>query len=635
MKSIITKLVIVIVFLFAGAGAPAFAQNSSILAAEAQQNPQLAADLMRAPDTDVSLKVLQTLMGGDYKTATSTLPIVGDAMMVFNIIMLALGAGLFTVTAVSGVMRTGDEGDLLGKEWSSMWIPLRFGVSTVMLTPLVGGFSLGQIAAVSVIGLGVGTADSVWSAAAEGAVTRMGEASAYSIPANPKVRQAIQNVLRADTCVVMYQRSTDAKAEMMGITNPFQFGRTVDLSTASINWGVKSGPTREQLSDGPLTVLAPEGDYTTLCGTMKVPVLTGSAGNAGVTTSAASGVAAAAVGATAGGILAPIEFDQLARFAQQTADNLSQVGTAARKAQFLGFVDAANTLDPIAEKLAPTYRVYDSPDGQGGSSKQYVVEPHSMPTQAQINDAIDKAATFYQEQVGMAVDSELKNSANGQSLTNSILADARSSGWATAGVWFFQLAKIQSEVGKYISWTPDMMASSDVVPSDANAPDSVEISNGVSAINNASDMKIDLGHVGSPDGIFTWVGRKALGLLGLNFETLKTGGALGVGEFIGFDPTDYRHPLVQIQQSGTKMLAIGTAILVADSTMKGLNEGASGSLVGKVAGMFGSDFIKSIVTDALKLLSYLGIVILACGFTKAYVIPMLPFFKMIKVKLTA
>jgi len=88
----------------------------------------------------------------------------GVLFKVFNTSMLTLGAAIVIYTTIVGLLKTAQEGEFLGKQWSSLWVPLRTVFGIAALFPLPTGYSAIQVIFMWFIMQGVGAADSLWSA---------------------------------------------------------------------------------------------------------------------------------------------------------------------------------------------------------------------------------------------------------------------------------------------------------------------------------------------------------------------------------------------------------------------------------------------------------------------------------------
>lgn len=118
-----------------------------------------AADLFTVPDSDKSkLWFLDVLFPENL--AKSPL---ASTVTILNSAVLLIGGILAAYTLIAGTMSTAHDGEMLGKKWSSMWLPVRTALGTAMILPAAGGFCAAQVAVLWMINQGVGLADTVWN----------------------------------------------------------------------------------------------------------------------------------------------------------------------------------------------------------------------------------------------------------------------------------------------------------------------------------------------------------------------------------------------------------------------------------------------------------------------------------------
>lgn len=103
-------------------------------------------------------------VGGLFGTGRTT--VFGDVMSVFNAGIMVVGGILLGYIILSGILKTAHEGEVLGKSWSSAWIPFRAALSMGMIIPGSGGYCLVQVFIMWIAMAGVGFADKVWQTAA-------------------------------------------------------------------------------------------------------------------------------------------------------------------------------------------------------------------------------------------------------------------------------------------------------------------------------------------------------------------------------------------------------------------------------------------------------------------------------------
>ena len=91
--------------------------------------------------------------------------IMGVIFSVFNAAVMALGGMIITYTMLVSTMNTAHEGEMLGKKWNSIWVPIRATAGFALLIPKASGYCLLQIFVMWIVVQGAGAADKLWSAA--------------------------------------------------------------------------------------------------------------------------------------------------------------------------------------------------------------------------------------------------------------------------------------------------------------------------------------------------------------------------------------------------------------------------------------------------------------------------------------
>jgi len=126
----------------------------------------ITAAAMSAGDPDISgMGILRKIFGGlvDNPLNPSAAQGVGETALgkvfgVINMSLMALGSIWLTYNLMAGVAQTANDGELLGKRFSSLWIPIRLVSGIVSLVPVFHGWALSQLVVVyfAVAGIGIG-----------------------------------------------------------------------------------------------------------------------------------------------------------------------------------------------------------------------------------------------------------------------------------------------------------------------------------------------------------------------------------------------------------------------------------------------------------------------------------------------
>lgn len=126
-------------------------------------DPVTAEGLASGLADDPSVRMLSFLfgdVGGLFGTGETS--VLGSMFAIFNAGVMAVGGVLVAYTILSGTLKTAHEGEALGQQWSSIWIPLRSAVGIGMVLPGPGGYALIQVFVMYCAMVGIGLANTVW-----------------------------------------------------------------------------------------------------------------------------------------------------------------------------------------------------------------------------------------------------------------------------------------------------------------------------------------------------------------------------------------------------------------------------------------------------------------------------------------
>lgn len=121
-------------------------------------NAALAFDLFKPSDNDWIVKNIMNTLFNPEKSPFSAIS------GVFLSGVLAFGGVLAGYTLLVGTMSTAHDGEMLGKRWSTMWLPIRTTLGVAMILPIKNGFCAIQIIVVWLATQGIGLADQTWTA---------------------------------------------------------------------------------------------------------------------------------------------------------------------------------------------------------------------------------------------------------------------------------------------------------------------------------------------------------------------------------------------------------------------------------------------------------------------------------------
>lgn len=212
----------------------------------AQSVPLSTALSLTPPPTDTSIIFLGNLFGVvDGVLSGNGSQIFGHMMQVFNAAILGLGSIIIMYTLIVGTLNTAQEGEFLGRQWSSVWIPVRCTTGLALLVPKATGYSLIQIFVLWVIVQGVGAGDKIWNAALEylnmgGKVVQVQQSTRQMISTDSgsdnsnDVLFGAGNILAGQVCMLGLQKIVEL-AQKDWIEKGQQAGSTSPCSGTPVN----------------------------------------------------------------------------------------------------------------------------------------------------------------------------------------------------------------------------------------------------------------------------------------------------------------------------------------------------------------------------------------------------------------
>ena len=100
--------------------------------------------------------------GADPNSVAAATNVLAAMFGFFNSGLLIVGAILVTYITVVGVLNTANDGEAMGKDWSSVWTTARIVTGSTILLPTTSGFSFIQLFVMTVTLWGVGLANGVY-----------------------------------------------------------------------------------------------------------------------------------------------------------------------------------------------------------------------------------------------------------------------------------------------------------------------------------------------------------------------------------------------------------------------------------------------------------------------------------------
>jgi conjugal transfer/type IV secretion protein DotA/TraY len=220
-------------FLFA-----ALATFLGLVSTEAHAAPEL----FEVSCSDKSMSnYLVPIFGSLFESCGGAAGAIESALGVFNAGVLSVGGIMAAYTLIAGVMQTAQDGEALGRRWSSMWVPIRTVLGIGMVVPIGKGYCVAQLIVGFLIGQGVGFADKTWDAWLTAFAQPEGMAPRSRLP---NVSELAQSVLVSQVCVASFNALRDLGAQGIYGTSMAAATPSPGVRAYGLNGGSQCGAVR-------------------------------------------------------------------------------------------------------------------------------------------------------------------------------------------------------------------------------------------------------------------------------------------------------------------------------------------------------------------------------------------------------
>lgn len=246
-----------------------------------------AQDVFSPSSGDISLIVLSQIFGGLLSSGAAASGTLGgsdpmlNAISTFNGAILTIGGILAAYTILAGTLGTAHDGEMLGKKFSSVWIPIRYSLGTALVLPIVGGgYCLMQLIVMWLVVQGIGLADAAWSSY----MSAPNQSANITMPTmlQDQVLILAENIFTSEVCLASYnQVLSDTPSILKGNYN-FSMVSSTDPVTQKEVWhfgdqsGITSFATKNscgQVTGNPATIVANNTSNGTTSNTGKLGAL--------------------------------------------------------------------------------------------------------------------------------------------------------------------------------------------------------------------------------------------------------------------------------------------------------------------------------------------------------------------------
>ena len=363
------------------------------------------ANIFDPPVTDLSVEYLGKIFGGslgsiNLGTNTVSNPFLGNLFQVFNGVILAVATFILSYVGTISIINTAHQGDVMGKKWSSVWIPLRSASGLLLLAPVPGsGYSLLQVTVMWIILNGVGAADKIWSFAVDNLAQGITVSQTTKLANSnndlllQKGRDIGPNVLKKLLCLKVVSNNINLQMlQGSGRTLEPHFIDESNNSSGTLFFGVYDPSNPNNLNDKDKSI----------CGKIKISASITAKDLPGTTT--------------------PIN---------QTQEQMISVEAYQTKKQSL--LAMINYIKPLANEIANIAVKNDKVDVPEELLKKGILFPAANIYQNLLSGLNRQSAL-----VKLGLGSE---NATAESYIKNNITKAKSLGWMTAGSFYFMLAK--------------------------------------------------------------------------------------------------------------------------------------------------------------------------------------------------
>lgn len=539
-------------------------------------------------------------------------------LMIFSGILLLVACTMIAWQTITGTVMSAQTGKVLGERWSQVWSPARVVVGLGFLMPISGGFCGAQILVLYLVAWGGSAANLIWTPYVQAIVQGAGttaEATAVTDKANfisnlpgsyDAVRQIAEREICYETLKTVYTRN-GTTLSYNGLPDALtwetktlgdRLAITGDLVMSTLNpnyWGLIDNTYARYATQQTQSI-----NYGSICGGISVKSINDELSQATVNNTDNAGLEASVAAAYDAGRVAAVKAAQ-------------------------------NILRPVAQQAVKTY----FPASGGGSGQQGAFMFRDGSGFQNVTDQMKSAVTAYNAEMLKAAQKALamgSPGSNGTGASSNLVKVTNGLGWASAGMYYATLARVQgvvySRASYPASFSPNLLAPEELTTDNQTA---------AKALYSASETQ--------PGTLFdfrTWWQRnnraflidteRAENAAQAGTSTLKTSlfGELSDGaswwlidkllEGFKINPFNAMLSLVELGQSILSWItALGATVgllSLASLTPAGMLGSAVMGGAGK-GGVIGTFFL----TVGVMILSSLFI----AGITLAYVLPMIPY----------
>lgn len=190
--------------------------------------------------TDAAVGYLQMIFGNvvtnlvaglsSQSAGNAASTMLGEAFQYFNSGVLVFGTFILTWVTVFGIANSANDGEVLGKQWSTFYTPIRTVTASALLVPTSSGFAGIQIILLLTVTWSIGFASNIWTHVANYSIAQsITTEASNSIANDPNFESNMAAAIRMGACAA-------------GINNAM----ATIMPGSTVNLSLQTTPTTEQ-----------------------------------------------------------------------------------------------------------------------------------------------------------------------------------------------------------------------------------------------------------------------------------------------------------------------------------------------------------------------------------------------------
>lgn len=362
----------------------------------------------------------------DSNLGSESISLISRAVGFTSILALFLGVIILLYVVIGGALNTAKDGQVLGKSWSSIWIPIRtaMGFGLIMPAAGIGGgvLSVSQMFIIWLLIMGSNTATVLWNKLA-GYITSGDPTDAPQVKVGVLPTADMLKMLTCTDIYLKYNASENATSKSNTVVAKSVSDRGIIKYAYSANPGTGvSGSSLSDLITGNNTAVLTFGP-SGACGEIKFADINYARTIKGVDVSTPSD-----------------EFDGSNRVGYKI--QAQKEAESAARSVIGGVLDQlipiANQMDVIGAKAIFDERQNKKSVSSSGTLGQF--EPHRK--------KFNEIAFSYAQNISPAIHAKMSGNKN---ITNQFVKDMTHGGWMKAGAWFHEISTFSSMTSNTIA----------------------------------------------------------------------------------------------------------------------------------------------------------------------------------------